>query len=131
MPQSTENTKKIPKYTKEYIQENLQKAFQNASKLANDYLEENGEGMLNCGFAWVTVSPARGMLVNMLKEQYGVRAGQSYCSYGYPVAGITVWNPSRTYAQDITAKELGCLGFVEVLEKAFPEYTFKLHSRLD
>lgn len=131
MPQNTTNTKKIPKYTKEYVQGKVRAAFDNAFNAAEDYLKENKEGFLNCGFAWVTVSPARGVLVNVLKETYAVRSGQSYGSCGERVAGITVWNPAANGTQDMTAKEVGCAGFIEVLKEAFPEYTFRIHTRLD
>lgn len=72
-----------------------------------------------CGFAWVTISPARGAFVNYLKS---INAG----SKGY-YGGYQIW--VREFGQSITRKEAFAGAFAKVLKNygisAFAE------SRLD
>ena len=72
-----------------------------------------------CGFAWVTISPARGAFVNWLKTQGIGRKGY----YG----GYEIW--VREFGQSVDRKSAFAGAFAEVLEKyGITAYT---GSRLD
>ena len=72
-----------------------------------------------CGFAWVTISPARGAFVNWLKSQ-GIG------SKGY-YGGYEIW--VREFGQSVDRKSAFAGAFAEVLEKyGITAYT---GSRLD
>jgi hypothetical protein len=76
-----------------------------------------------CGFAWVKVRPARGRLVEALKER---QLGKVDDFEG----GLLV-HPSRTLTQWMDAKEAGCNAFVKVLKKHYPELRCCVETRLD
>ena len=92
-----------------------------AEKAAMDYLDTYGEGPMNCGFAWVTIKPARGPLVKYMKS---INAG----SKGYE-GGYQVWNPSGLPTQDMSAKETGAYAFATILRNAGIDCS--VGSRLD
>ena len=80
----------------------------NAAVIATEsYMRTTGEHPFNCGFAWVTIKPARGALVKELKRQGIGHKG----TYG----GWQVWNPSGNMTQDCSAKAAGAMAFAKVL----------------
>ena len=82
----------------------------NAATTATDkYLRETGEHPFNCGFAWVTIKPARGAMVTFLKKS---NIGRK--AYG---GGYQIWNPSSSFTQDMSAKAAGAGEFARVLNK--------------
>jgi hypothetical protein len=73
------------------------------------YMRETGEHPFNCGFAWVTIKPARGPLVTYMKSIGAARA-----AYG---GGVQVWNPAGSMTQDMSAKYAGAKAFADVLKR--------------
>lgn len=90
----------------------LDEAFAAAEAKASEWLEKYGDRDC-CGFAWVTIKPARGPLVNALKAHPKARVHKNYGAGG----GIQLWNPSGNPTQSMTPKEDGASAFVEVLRK--------------
>jgi hypothetical protein len=78
---------------------NLAVAFEKAALATSDYIAENGEHPFNCGFAWVVVKGARGKKAEMLKN-YGFKKR-------YDGPGLSIWNPSKSFTQDMSAKMAG------------------------
>ena len=97
------------KITKENVQSVIREAQCAANSAAREYLADYGEGMLNCGFAWVTIKPNRGILCNTLKEMKLGSAGWN--------GGLCVWNPSGVPVQDMSVLYAGALAFEDVLRK--------------
>lgn len=93
----------------------------NAQQATIDYIRENGEHPFNCGFAWVVVKGARGNKAKMLKEM-GFKKR-------YDGPGLSYWNPSLHYTQDMSAKMAGA----EVYAKALREMGIdaEAYCRLD
>ncbi len=89
-------------------QEIYLKAHEAAMNAAKEYLETNGEGPFNCGFAWVTIKPARGKMVTYLKS---IRVGSKAYDGGYQI-----WNPSNNMTQDMSVKYAGAIAFAKVLK---------------
>jgi hypothetical protein len=83
-----------------------------AAALAQDAkLVAEGDRGLDCGFAWITISPARGPLVTYLKKTLGPTR-----SYG-GAAGYGVWY-SRLHdvpTQSISVHQAAVAAAVEVL----------------
>lgn len=88
----------------------VQEAFTAAGGATAQHLIENPNTWYPCGFAWVNIKPARGKLVEYLKEK-GLGYVDSY--YG----GFTVYNPSQNSTQWMDAKEIGARAFADVLRK--------------
>ena len=84
-------------------------AFAEAQYVANEYLRENGENPFNCGFAWVEVKGVRGNKAKLLKE-YG-------CKKSYTGPGLSLWNPSKNYTQDMSVKMAGAEVFAKELRE--------------
>lgn len=91
--------------------------FTQAWKAANVAMTEQrasrGENPFGCGFAWVTVSPARGPFIAWCRaqghRQYGrLRPGQ----------GWVFWGPGDYYGQDMDVKYAGAAAFARVLGEA-------------
>ena len=88
----------------------LDDAFTAAREATDECLRNGGDRDL-CGFAWVNV--------------YGVRSnsklGKVLISKGFRRSdvgkGLTLWNPSGSYTQAITAKERGAEAFAKVLSE--------------
>jgi len=100
----------------------VDEAFAAAKEATNDYLAKHGDRDA-CGFAWVTIRPARGKLVSYLKS---IGAGDK--AYG---GGFQIWNPSKSYTQAITAKEVGADAFANVIKKHLPDIQIYSGSRMD
>lgn len=87
----------------------LRAAQLEARKATAQYIAEQGENPMGCGFAWVEVSGIRGHKLNLLKE-FGFKKK-------YVGAGHSMWNPSGNYTQDMDAKYIGAQVFAEQLQK--------------
>ena len=79
-----------------------------ASKATRDFLATHGDRDA-CGFAWVTVHGVRSnSKLGKVLMKFGFRK-----SYGS--TGLQLWNPSQSYTQAITAKEVGAEACAQVL----------------
>ena len=95
--------------TKENVAQLVADAKQAAYTATQAHLAEHGQNDA-CGFAWVTIHPARGTLVSYLKKEgIGRKAYQG---------GWQIWNPSDSHTQAITAKEKGARAYADVLTAA-------------
>jgi hypothetical protein len=97
------------KVTKKNAQLVIDEATAAASAATDQYLRTTGEHPFNCGFAWVTIRPARGAIVTAMKASGVGRKG-----YG---GGWQVWNPSGTFTQDSSAIYAGAKAYADVLKK--------------
>lgn len=61
-----------------------------------------------CGFAWVDIKPAHSKFAKRMLER-------GLAKRGYEV-GISVWNPSRHYTQNMYIKYAGAIAFADVLK---------------
>jgi hypothetical protein len=92
----------------------FQEACDKAREVATEYVEKHGEPMY-CGFASVTIYPARGRLVKWLRDNgignNGYRGGWRISSYdvikGHPYCST----------QSLDIKETACDAFCDVLKK--------------
>lgn len=99
----------------------LIEAFSAAEKATDKHIADNPDVWYPCGFAWVTIKPARGPLVKYLKERkIGDKAYEG---------GWTIYNPSKNLTQWMDAKYEGAKAFAKVLTSA----GYKCHacSRID
>lgn len=78
-----------------------------ASEATNKYIAEYGENPFGCGFAWVDVRGARGKKLETLKRM-GFKKK-------YVGTGVSLWNPSGSFTQDMEAKYAGALAYAEAL----------------
>lgn len=82
-------------------------ANRKAARATENYIDENGEHPFNCGFAWVVVKGIRGKKAELLKE-FGFKKR-------YDGPGLSLWNPSGNYTQDMSAKMAGAEVYAEFL----------------
>lgn len=101
-----------------------------AAATAAKLIEANPGTWYPCGFAWVMVKPARGPLVEALKELGMGKRSES--------GGFQVYNPSRNSTQWMDAKEAGARAFKDSLvlfllgrPEGYPKYRITLESRID
>lgn len=87
----------------------ISEAIEAANKATNAMVQENPGVWYPCGFSWVRIKPARGKLVQALKE---LQIGRTDDYLG----GYTVSTPN-TNTQWMDAKMAGSKAFVEVLAK--------------
>ena len=93
--------------------------FLNARKIAiktvDDFVAKLGEPMY-CGFANVSIHPARGRLVKYLKE---VNIGSSGYRGGWRISYYDMMPKGHRYGhtQSMDIKEEGCNAFADALEK--------------
>lgn len=80
-----------------------------AGERAYQYIREYGEAPFNCGFAWVDVKGVRGKALNILKE-FGFKKS-------YVGAGHSLWNPSQSFTQDMSAKMAGAEVYAKMLRE--------------
>ena len=81
-------------------------AVAEAAKATNDFLAKHGDRDA-CGFAWVTVY-----------EKGSTKMGRALIAAGFSKAyggGLQMWNPSGSFTQCITAKEVGAEAAAKVL----------------
>lgn len=100
-----------------------QLATRNAEIATKNYIDTNGEAPFNCGFAWVSA----GIKGN-------TKLGKSFIAQGFKksyTGGYQIWNPSRNYTQDMSAKMAGCEAYVETVERYLPEVKLYASQRLD
>ena len=97
-------------------------AMQAAQKATDDYINQYGEHDA-CGFAWVTA------YVNGASK-----LGKSFKAVGFDKAyggGWQLWNPSKSYTQSISAKEVGAQAYVDTIRTALPTVKIYASSRMD
>ena len=87
----------------------LRSAFKKAADATANYIKDHGEHPFNCGFAWVIVKGVRGKKAELLKS-FGF---EKKC-YG---PGLMLWNPSKNFTQDMSAKYAGARAFADVLSE--------------
>lgn len=87
----------------------IENARVKASEATNNYIRENGEQPFNCGFAWVVVRGVRGKKADVLKS-----AG---FKKRYDGPGLSLWNPSGSFTQDMSAKMAGASEFANALSE--------------
>jgi hypothetical protein len=111
---------------KNYSIENavLDEAFDAAAAATIRYLNSHPDQWYPCGFSWVKIKPARGRLVEALKEQ-GLGKTDEF------EGGFQVYNPGKNFTQCMDAKYEGSKAFVEVLKKHYPNLTAYPVSRID
>jgi len=90
------------------VEQIAQEAFAAASKATAEYLAKYGDGY-PCGFAWCT-TPATGKFAKYLKDN-----GLARKHHGEP--GLVIWNPAKTFSQNVDAIHAGTSAFAEVLRK--------------
>lgn len=96
-------------------------AERKAARRTEDYIFDNGENPMGCGFAWVVVKGVRGNKAKLLKE-YGFKKR-------YDGPGLSLWNPSGNYTQDMDAKMAGAEAYAELLRECGLDAT--AYCRLD
>ena len=84
-------------------------------KAVDDFVAKHGEPMY-CGFANVSIHPARGRLVKYLKE---VNIGSSGYRGGWRISYYDMMPKDHQYShtQSMDIKEEGCRAFADALEK--------------
>jgi hypothetical protein len=87
----------------------LNKASEAARAATAKMINENPGQWYPCGFAWVTIKPARGPFVSYLKEQ-----NIGHKAYG---GGWQIWNPSENATQWMDAKKAGADAFAKILQE--------------
>lgn len=81
----------------------------NAARTAGDLAVAQANDGYPCGFAWITIRPARGKFVSFLKES-GI--GRKGYYGGYEISSYEACSFS---GQNMYTKEDGCRAFAEVL----------------
>jgi len=100
-------------------------ALEAAKQAAIDHITANPDAWYPCGFSWVNIKPARGPLIQVMKDR-----GLGYTDTYY--GGYTVYNPSSHHTQWMDAKIAGSKAFVEALKPHLPPtMTAKVCSRID
>lgn len=94
--------------TKENAANIIARAQEAATAASDEYLRKNGAHPFNCGFAWVTIKPARGAVVAEMKKAGIGRKGYH--------GGWQVWNPSNAMTQDMSAVYAGAKAYAQVLK---------------
>lgn len=92
----------------EEVQKAIVEAQQAAVRATGDFLVKHGDRDA-CGFAWVTV-----------REKGSTKIGRALLANGFRKAyggGLQWWNPSGSYTQAITAKEVGAEAAAKVLRE--------------
>jgi hypothetical protein len=82
-----------------------------ANEATNRYLSENGENPMGCGFAWVDVKVRGNTKVGKFLKTVGFKKP-------YVGTGLSLWNPSASFTQDMDAKVAGARAFADVLNAA-------------
>jgi len=88
------------------VQEAVALAKHEAAHATAEFLQKHGDRDA-CGFAWVTVY-----------EKGSTKMGRALIKAGFSKSysgGLQMWNPSGSYTQCITAKEVGAEAAAKVL----------------
>jgi hypothetical protein len=93
-----------------------------ASKTTSDFIKKYGEQPFGCGFAWVECKVRSNSAVGKLLQEFGFKKS-------YTRSGLSLWNPSNSYTQDMEAKLVGAQVYAEMLSLAGLEC--EVRSRLD
>ena len=93
---------------KELNMTNLKASQEAAAQATQKYINEVGEHPFNCGFAWVVVKGVRGNKAKLLRE-FGFDS--------HYAGGLSLWNPSNNYTQDMSAKAAGATVFAAALRE--------------
>ena len=105
----------------EQVQTVVLEAVAEAAKATEDFLAKHGDRDA-CGFAWVTVY-----------EKGSTKMGRALLKSGFSKAyggGLQTWNPSGSWTQCITAKEVGAEAAAKVLTEKLGVKAYA-GSRLD
>ena len=100
----------------------IRKAEAAAQEATKQYINQYGEAPYNCGFAWIeTKVRGNSKVGKMLKEQ----------GFRKPLVGtgLSLWNPSKSCTQDMSALRAGAEAYAAVLSEAGIEVYAR--SRLD
>ena len=112
-----EDTKTLLKFNAEGIHpgEMFFNARQEAEKAVDDYVEKYGEPMY-CGFANVSIHPARGKFVSFMKK---ADIGSSGYRGGYRISYYDIMPNDHQYrmTQSLDIKEIACEAFRDELRK--------------
>lgn len=81
----------------------------NAARIAGELAVQGKQDGYPCGFAWITIKPARGKFVNYLKSQ-GIGRRATYGGYA-----LSSYDTSSFSGQNMDVKQDGCEAFAEVL----------------
>ena len=110
-------TKPILKFNAEGVHpaDMLSDAKKACLSAVDDFVAKHGE-TLYCGFANVSIHPARGRLVKFLKE---MEIGSNGYRGGWRISYYDMMPKGHRYGhtQSMDIKETGCDAFVDVLEK--------------
>ena len=90
------------------VQNAVREAQVAASSATGEFLQTHGDRDA-CGFAWVTVY-----------EKGSTKIGRALLKNGFRKSyrgGLEWWNPSGSYTQSITAKEVGAYAAAKVLKE--------------
>lgn len=87
------------------------KAQEAAREACQKMIDEQPDQWFPCGFAWVTIRPARGSFVSMLKDK-DIGRTDSYAG------GYMIWNPAGHPTQWMYAKVEGARAFAAVLSES-------------
>lgn len=81
-----------------------------AAKVASDAaFTRIGGDKYPCGFAWVNISPGTSAIARELKKRGDARKSYS--------GGVDVWNPGKSFVQNVDIKYAGARAFADVLQK--------------
>ena len=112
----------MSKPDRDFMLKALQEAHDAGKSAAEAHLAKIGGDNYPCGFAWVTIKPARGPWVNLLKD-LDIGKTDSYAG------GYMIWASQWSHCQNVDAKEAAARAYVEVLRKY--GVTATVGSRLD
>ena len=90
------------------IRKIIEEGLAKAAVAAQALIDANPGTWFPCGFSWVSVKPARGPFVKVMKDM-GVGKTDEY------EGGFSIWNPSRNPTQWMDAKVEGARVFAEHL----------------
>ena len=111
-----EDTKTLLKFNAEGIHpgEMFFNARQEAIKAVDAYVEKYGEPMY-CGFANVSIHPARGRFVRYMKQ---MKIGDNGFRGGWRISYYDIMPKSHPWrcTQSMSIKEIGCDAFASTLE---------------
>jgi hypothetical protein len=111
-----EDTKELLKFNAHGVdpKDMFYEACEKAREVATQFIEKHGEPMY-CGFASVTIYPARGRLVGWLKEN---KIGSNGYRGGWRISSYDVMRGHKYCStQSLDIKETACDAFCKVLRK--------------
>jgi len=130
----------MSKLNDQEFQRILNRAHDAATEASGAYREAHGESPVNCGFAWVTVRPARGAFINWCRSRRKTlevseqatdrRNALLYGGNAYG-GGWQFWGPGDYMGQDMDCKRAGAEAFARVLQEELVGITVEVGTRLD